>query len=83
MRQNLQAWHQPRHQQRWRVLNEQAGLAFDFAMIEMARSHPGPLLGVERTIVPPRIIAKTELIQRFVIRNEATGVVAENIADTS
>lgn len=65
-------------------LNEHAGLAFDFAMIEMAQYRfQDPLLGVERTIVQPRIIAKTELIERFVIRNEATGIVIQNMVETS
>jgi hypothetical protein len=62
-------------------LNEHGGLAFDFAMIEMAqyRFHD-PLLGIERTIVQPRIATKTELIERFVIRNEAVGITIQPIA---
>lgn len=65
-------------------LNLHAGLAFEFAMIEMAQYRfDDPLLGTERTIVQPRIARKTKLIERYVIRNETTNTVIELIADTS
>lgn len=56
-------------------LTDHAGLAFDFGLIEVAqyRFHD-PLLGSERLIVQPRLLAKTVLIERTVIRNEARGI---------
>lgn len=63
-------------------LADHAGLAFDFALIEVAqyRFHDARL-GLERLIVQPRLIAKTVLIERTVIRNEARDIVIENLVE--
>jgi hypothetical protein len=65
-------------------LNTHAGLAFDFALIELARYRfDDPATGVPQSIVQPRLIARTALIERTVIRNEAVGVTIEDIADVT
>jgi hypothetical protein len=57
-------------------LRRSGGLAFDFGMIEMAQYRfADPATGTERSIVQPRLIARTVLIERSVIRNEAEGIV--------
>lgn len=58
----------------------QPGLAFDFALVEMAqytRSRGG---GGEQVIVQPRLLARTAVIERAVIRNEAS-VSVEDLRD--
>jgi hypothetical protein len=56
-------------------LDEHAGLAFGFAMVEMAQYRfCDPASGRERIIVQPRLIARTTVIERSVIRNEASAV---------
>lgn len=63
-------------------LADHAGLAFDFGLIEVAqyRFHD-PRLGSDRLIVQPRLLAKTVLIERTVIRNEAHGIEIAGLAD--
>ena len=55
-------------------LQDQPGLAFSFGLVEMAeyRFHD-PLVGHERTILHPRLLARTVTLDRIVIRNEAPG----------
>lgn len=63
-------------------LNLHAGLAFDFAMIEMAQyCFLDPSNDAERVIVQPRLLARTALIERSVIRNEATGVQISDLVE--
>ena len=65
-------------------LGAQAGLAFDFGLIEIAEYRfVDPDTGAERRIVQPRLLARTVTIDRFVIRNEAPGTVVEAIAETA
>ena len=58
----------------------QPGLAFDFALVEMAQYAWEDEDGTEHTIVQPRLLAKTAVIERAVIRNEAQ-VVIEDLRD--
>jgi hypothetical protein len=64
-------------------LGAQAGLAFDLGLIEIAeyRFHD-PLTGGERRIVQPRLLARTAIIDRFVIRSEVPGTVVETVPDS-
>jgi len=63
-------------------LNLHAGLAFDFAMIEMAQYRfADPVTGSDRVIVQPRLVARTALIERSVIRNEASGIQIADLVD--
>jgi hypothetical protein len=56
-------------------LSSHAGLAFDFGMVEVAHYRfVDPATGMERSIVQPRLIARTVLIERGIIRNEAADV---------
>ncbi len=63
-------------------LTRHAGLAFDLALIEMAEYRfADPVTDAPRRILHPRILARTAVIERHVIRNEAPGVVIEELAD--
>lgn len=55
----------------------QPGLAFDFGLVEMAQYvwHDG--LGREQVAIQPRLLAKTVVIERAVIRNEANVVITD------
>jgi hypothetical protein len=65
-------------------LRRSAGLAFDFGMIEMAQYRfADPATGTERSIVQPRLIARTVLLERSVIRNEADGIVVADAQEES
>ncbi len=55
----------------------QPGLAFDFALVEMAQYAWADEHGREQVIVQPRLLAKTALIERAVIRNEASVIVTD------
>jgi len=56
-------------------LSSHAGLAFDFGMVEVAHYRfVDPVTGAARSLVQPRLIARTVLIERGVIRNEASDV---------
>jgi hypothetical protein len=62
-------------------LRDQPGLAFDLGLLEIADYRfADPATGEERRIVQPRLIAKTQIIERFVIRSEVPGmtIVAED-----
>lgn len=55
-------------------LNRHAGLSFNFAMVEMAHYRfVDPASGTERSIIQPRLVAKTVLIERGIIRNKSSG----------
>lgn len=58
----------------------QPGLAFDFALVEMAQYAWSDADGTEHAIVQPRLLARTAVIERVVIRNEAA-VIIEDIRD--
>lgn len=61
-------------------LKAQPGLAFDFALVEMAEYRfSDPLSGAERVIVQPRVLAKTAVIERAVIRNDAGSLIIEDV----
>ncbi|MBC2667473.1 hypothetical protein H7F51_18295 [Novosphingobium flavum] len=55
----------------------QPGLAFDFALVEMAQYAWTDGTGAEQVVVQPRLLAKTVVIERAVIRNEASVVIAD------
>jgi hypothetical protein len=59
-------------------LRDQPGLAFDFGLIAEYRYTDGA--GAEQTIVQPRILAQTTVIERHVLRNEA-GVSITSLAE--
>jgi hypothetical protein len=61
-------------------LQAQPGLAFDFALVEMAE-YRFVEAGPERVIVQPRVLAKTVVIERAVIRNEAGPLVITDLRD--
>lgn len=58
-------------------LRDQPGLAFEFGLIELAEYRYRDDAGTERTIVQPRVLAQTALIERHVIRCEVPGLVIE------
>ena len=58
----------------------QPGLAFDFALVEMAEYRWSDPSGASRTLIQPRLLAQTAVIERVVIRNEAQ-VIIEDIRD--
>ncbi len=56
-------------------LKDQPGLAFELGLLEIADYRfADPVTGAERRIVQPRLIAKTQIIDRFVIRSEVPGI---------
>lgn len=55
----------------------QPGLAFDFALVEMAQYAWTDQAGIEQIAIHPRLLAKTVVIERAVIRNEASVVIAD------
>lgn len=62
-------------------LTRHAGLAFDLAMIEIAEYRDRDEAGAVRRILHPRILTRTAVIERHVIRNEVPSAVIEPIAD--
>lgn len=65
-------------------LQAQAGLAFDFGLVEMAEYRfADPATGTERRIMQPRLLARTAVIERHVIRQEIPGIVIEPVEDIS
>jgi hypothetical protein len=62
-------------------LSDQPGLAFNFGLIEMAEYRYTDESGRERTIMQPRVLAKTATIERHVIRMEVPGMVLDTTAD--
>lgn len=58
-------------------LRDQPGLAFSFALIEMAEYRHIDAQGVAHAIMHPRVLAQTVLIERHVIRSDVPGLVIE------
>jgi hypothetical protein len=61
-------------------LRDQPGLAFEFGLVEIAEYRFTDTSGTERTIVQPRLLAQTALIERHVIRSEVAGVAIDAIS---
>lgn len=56
-------------------LGGQAGLAFDLGLVEMAEYRfDDPATGTSRRIMQPRLLARTAVIERHVIRNDVVGI---------
>lgn len=65
-------------------LRSQPGLAFDFGLIELAEYRfRDPQSGSERLIMHPRLLARTAVIERAVIRNEAPGTLIEEVREST
>ena len=64
-------------------LRDQPGLAFGFGLIEIAEYRYVDEAGEDRTIVQPRVLAQTAVIERHVIRSEVPGLVIESVAEPS
>jgi hypothetical protein len=65
-------------------LGGQAGLAFDFGLVEIAEYRfVEPQTGVARRIMQPRLLARTAVIERHVIKNVVPNVIVEEIEDVS
>ncbi|MCB2075498.1 MAG: hypothetical protein H6917_15635 [Novosphingobium sp.] len=62
-------------------LRDQPGLAFEFGLIEIVEYQYADETGRERTIVQPRVLARTATIERHVIRSEVPGLVIDAIED--
>jgi hypothetical protein len=58
-------------------LRDQPGLAFTFGLIEMAEYRHTDTAGAEHTIMQPRVLAQTAIIERHVIRSEVPGIVID------
>ena len=56
-------------------LRDQPGLAFSFALVEMAEYRHTDASGSMQAIMHPRVLAQTVLIERHVIRSEIPGLV--------
>ena len=61
-------------------LQGQPGLSFTFALVEMAQYRLSDRGGAERLILQPRLLAKTALIERAIVRTEGGNVVIEEVA---
>jgi hypothetical protein len=61
-------------------LGAQPGLAFEFGLVEMVEYRHAGGDGVEQVIVHPRLLARTTVIERHVIRVEAPGFVVDAVA---
>jgi len=62
-------------------LRAQPGLAFDLGLMEIAEYRFfDPVLGIDRRILQPRLLARTAIVDRFVIRGEVPGIVVEQEA---
>lgn len=65
-------------------LRSQPGLAFEFGLIELAEYRfLDPRTGTERLIMHPRLLARTAVIERAVIRNEAPGTLIEEVREST
>ena len=64
-------------------LRDQPGLAFTFGLIEMAEYRVASAGDPERTIIQPRVLAQTSLIERHVIRSEVPGVVIDAVEQSA
>ncbi len=64
-------------------LRDQPGLAFSFALVEMAEYRFMDAAGATQAIMNPRILAQTALIERHVIRSEVPGLVVDPVTQVS
>lgn len=65
-------------------LGAQAGLAFDFGLIEMAEYRfEDRVTGTLQRIMQPRLLARTAVIERHVIRSEVPGITVEEVAEVA
>ncbi|MDP3675579.1 MAG: hypothetical protein Q8R44_10875 [Novosphingobium sp.] len=64
-------------------LRDQPGLAFGFGLIEIAEYRWTDESGVQRSVVQPRILAQTAVIERHVIRNEAAVTITSLAEDAA
>ena len=64
-------------------LRDQPGLAFDFALIEFAEYRGADASGNPLTIVHPRVLAQTAVIERHVIRSEVPGIVIDAVVEAA
>lgn len=62
-------------------LSDQPGLAFNFGLIEMAEYRYTDRAGVDHEIVQPRILARTAVIERHVIRSEVPGITIDRLLE--
>jgi hypothetical protein len=62
-------------------LRAQPGLAFNFGLIEMAEYRHTDASGTEHTIMQPRVLAQTAVIERHVIRSEVPGIVIDPVVE--
>jgi len=63
-------------------LGAQAGLAFDLGLVEIAEYlFDDPLTGTGRRILQPRLLARTETVERHVIRSEVPGITIDVVDD--
>lgn len=60
-------------------LSGQPGLAFEFGLIEIAEYRYTDQDGAEHEIVQPRLLARTAVIERHVIRSEITGITIDPV----
>lgn len=64
-------------------LRDQPGLAFGFGLIEIAEYRYTDATGAEQTIVQPRVLAQTAVIERHVIRSEIPGLVIDAVTGSA
>ena len=64
-------------------LQGQPGLAFAFALIELAEYRNVDGQGVVHTIMQPRVLAQTAVIERHVIRSDVPGLVIDSMEGSS
>ncbi|MXO70279.1 hypothetical protein [Alteraurantiacibacter buctensis] len=63
-------------------LGAQAGLAFDLGLVEIVEYRfDDPLTGTARRILQPRLLARTQTIERYVIRSEVPGVMVDPVVE--
>lgn len=58
-------------------LRDQPGLAFDFGLVEIAEYQLKDDRGTARTILQPRVLARTAVIERHIIRSDVQGIAIE------
>lgn len=64
-------------------LRAQPGLAFEFGLVEIAEYQVSANDGSMRRILQPRVLARTAVIERHVIRSDVPGVIIQQAAPES
>ena len=64
-------------------LRDQPGLAFGFGLTEIAEYKYMGADGAEQTIVQPRVLAHTTLIERHVMQSEVPGLVIDAVTEAA